>query len=131
MDFSGQEGVKARVAHVTPMRHNGGDEAGSGLLLWSDGGRKAGSLSAGRERVHGRGSTGPVVRPIRCLLQNTRGRRQSLYPAPRNVDPRWALASRVIPTTAAPGLIWQVDRCQPLPIRPLRPGNAFNLPPAI
>src|SRR5208337_4332731 len=88
----------ARVASVTPMRQNGGDEAGSGLLLWADGGRKAGSISAGRARVHGRGSTGPVVRPIRCLLQSTRGRRQSLYPAPRNVDPRWALASRVIPT---------------------------------
>src|ERR1017187_3426743 len=53
----------ARVARLTPMSQNGGDEAGSGLLLGSDGGRKAGSLSAGRERVHGRGSTGPVVRP--------------------------------------------------------------------
>src|SRR5208283_512855 len=102
MDFSGQEGVKARVAHVTPMRHNGGDEAGSGLLLWSDGGRKAGSLSAGRERVHGRGSTGPVVRPIRCLLQSPCRRRQSLYPAPGNIDAGRTLVPGVIPATAAP-----------------------------
>src|SRR5271157_6475834 len=45
----------ARVAGVTPMRQNGRDEAGSGLLLRADGGRKACSISAGRERVHGRG----------------------------------------------------------------------------
>src|SRR5271157_3081978 len=38
MDFSGQGGVKPPVAGVTPMRQNGGDEAGSGLLLWADGG---------------------------------------------------------------------------------------------
>src|SRR5271166_3079961 len=44
MDFSGQGGVKARVARVTPMRQNGVDEAGSGLLLWADGGRKACSI---------------------------------------------------------------------------------------
>src|SRR5664279_3466920 len=56
------------VAGLSPMRQNGRDEAGSGLLLGSDGGRKAGSLSAGRERVHGRGSAGPVVRPAGYLL---------------------------------------------------------------
>lgn len=33
------------------MRENGRDEAGSGLLLGSDGRRKADWLSAGRERV--------------------------------------------------------------------------------
>src|ERR1039457_3116028 len=42
------------VAGLSPMRQNGRDEAGSGLLLGSDGRRKAGSLSAGRARVHGR-----------------------------------------------------------------------------
>src|SRR5271166_3960158 len=60
----------ARVAGLTPMRQNGRDEAGSGLLLWADGGRKTGSLSAGRERVHGRGSNRSVVRSVRCLLQS-------------------------------------------------------------
>src|ERR1022692_1932037 len=44
---------EAWVASLPPMRQNGGDEAGSGLLLGSDGGRKAGSLSAGWARVHG------------------------------------------------------------------------------
>jgi hypothetical protein len=38
------------------MRQNEGDEAGSGLLLGSNGGRKAGSLSAGPAGIHGRGS---------------------------------------------------------------------------
>src|ERR1017187_10013286 len=61
-----------RVAGVTPMRQNGTDEAGSGLLLGSDGGRKAGSLSAGRARVHGRGNNRSVVRSVRCLLQSPR-----------------------------------------------------------
>src|SRR5664280_2095301 len=102
------------MARLTPMRQNEGDEAGGGLLFRSDGGPKAGSLSAGRARVHGRGSTGPVVRPARCLLQGTRGRRQSLHPAPRNVDARWALASGVVRATAAPELIWELDRRQAL-----------------
>src|SRR5271165_1705316 len=114
MDFSGQGGVKARVAHVPSMRQNVRDEAGSGLLLRSSGGRKAGSLSAGRERVHGRGSTGPVVRPAGYLLQSTRGRRQSLHLAPGNVDARWALASGVVPATVTPELIWEIDRRQAL-----------------
>ena len=70
--------------------------------------------------VHGRGGAGPVVRPARCLLQSTRRRRQSLHPAPGNVDARWTLASGVVPATATPELIWEVDRRQPLPIRPLR-----------
>ena len=35
-----------RVARVAPMRQNGRDEAGSGLLLRADGGRKACSISA-------------------------------------------------------------------------------------
>ena len=34
------------MAGVTPMRQNEGDEAGSGLLLRADGGRKAGPISA-------------------------------------------------------------------------------------
>jgi len=34
-----------------------------------------------------------------------RGRRQSLHLAPGNVDTRWALASGVVPATAAPELI--------------------------
>src|SRR5271157_6195738 len=120
MDFSGQGGVKARVARVTPMRQNGGDEAGSGLLLWADGGRTAGSLSAGRARVHGRGGNGPVVRPTGCLLQSTRGRRQSLYPAPGNIDAGRILALGIVPATAAPELTLDLDRRQRLPIRPLR-----------
>src|SRR5271166_6414214 len=56
------------VAGLSPMRQNGRDEAGSGLLFRAGGGRKAGSLSAGRERVHGRGSTRSVVRFVRSLL---------------------------------------------------------------
>src|SRR5271157_5469402 len=119
MDFSGQGGVKPRVARVTPMRQNGGDEAGSGLLLWADGGRTAGSLSAGRARVHGRGGNGPVVRPTGCLLQSTRGRRQSLYPAPGNIDAGRILAPGIVPATAAPALMWEVARLQSLIIRPL------------
>jgi hypothetical protein len=55
-----------------------------------------------------------VIRPARCLLQGTRGRRQSLHPGPRNVDARWALASGVVPATAAPELIWELDRRQAL-----------------
>src|ERR1039458_714570 len=41
----------ARVAGVTPMRQNGGDEARSGLLFRADGGRKAGSKSALRRTI--------------------------------------------------------------------------------
>src|ERR1039458_5264281 len=42
------------VAGLSPMRQNGRDEAGSGLLFRAGGGRKAGSLSAGRARVQDR-----------------------------------------------------------------------------
>src|ERR1035438_1536828 len=62
------------VAGLSPMRQNGRDEAGSGLLLGSDGGRKTCSISAGRARVHGRGSTRSVVRSVRCLLQSHSGK---------------------------------------------------------
>ena len=72
MEFSGQEVricVGGRV--LSPMRQNGGDEAGSGLLLRADGGRKAGSLSAGREDEHMVEEVlGTVVRPARYLLQS-------------------------------------------------------------
>src|SRR5271157_442524 len=50
------------VAGLSTMRQNGRDEAGGGLLFRAGGGRKAGSLSDGRERVPGRGSTRSVVR---------------------------------------------------------------------
>src|SRR5271165_5342989 len=58
------------VAGLSPMRQNGRDEAGSGLLFRAGGGRKTCSISLGRARVHGRGSTRSVVRSVRCLLQS-------------------------------------------------------------
>src|SRR5271165_6247652 len=45
------------VAGLSAMRQIGRDEAGSGLLFRAGGGRKASSISAGRARVYGRGST--------------------------------------------------------------------------
>src|SRR5208337_2456645 len=58
------------VAGLSPMRQNGRDETGSGLLFRAGGGRKTCSISLGRARVHGRGSTGPVVQSAGYLLQS-------------------------------------------------------------
>jgi hypothetical protein len=49
--------------------------------------------------------TGPVVRPAGYLLQSTRRRRQSLHPAPGDIDAGRTLASGIIPATATPELI--------------------------
>ena len=105
--------IAAMLASVTLMRQNERDEAGSRLLLGSGSGRKADSISAGRTRVSGRGTPRPVVRSARHVFQSACGRRQSLHLAPRDIDPRWILASGLIPATAAPELIGEVDCRQP------------------
>ena len=93
------------------MRQNGGDEAGSGLLFRADSGRKAGSISAGRIEYMVEEVLDQWYGPQMPFTKSAQMTAISISCAEKRRR-RWALASGVIPATATPELIWDVDRRQ-------------------